>query len=417
MTHYRQTKKFPVDLDQVCLPNGLKLAYFDCATESWTGRVEIRPTFEHHCRLQLPKGSPFSVLLQSRSFDVYGSGPSSYEIAASHSSCPPNLNTHEYMVFQYLLSGKSRRWISILTELGSSNLNLSTETSVLLFDHLAHQIGPTEKHHGLLGVIHSIFQDSSFCEVLIRQLRMKVESIASNWRETHVMEIIITLTLRLVAFTTSLTDMAHQTNAALDLLYEARQITLRWVRMLRIEIYCASDHNNAQNWQSYLLWAALLCKRTYASHQMVAAQDPGSDDIATYIECSATVYDNIPNDIMSLGQLIRNAYVRDLRMAYNFRDQVRLSIEQHGHNALLEALQNLWPEAESKSIYAVNFEEDNWLQIQLSDSFEGFQVVNYNYVFGILLVNGQSLSVSDSNMYLPFHTYFTKYTATEAIHR
>ncbi|XXH01215.1 hypothetical protein Hte_007569 [Hypoxylon texense] len=371
MTHYRHKKRLPVDLDQVCLPNGLRLAYYDSATKAWTGRQEIRPTFEHHCKLRLPKNSPFSALLQSPSFSVYGNGPSSYEIAASHTSCPAELNAHEYMAFQYLLSGKSRRWISILTELGSSNLNLSTETTVLLFDHLAHQMGAAGKHQGLLGVIHSIFQDISFCETLLRHLRMKLEVIAPNWRETHVMEIVITLTLRLVAFTT------HQTKMALDLLYEARRVTLRW------------------NWQSYLLWAALLCKRTYAFHQMVTAQDLNSDGLAAFVECSATAYDNLPNDIMSLGQLIRNAYVRDLRMMFSFRSQVRRSIERHGRNAMLAALQKLWPEAESKYIHTIEFGEDNWLQIQLDDSLgdtlEGFQA-SYNHIFGILLINGQPLS-------------------------
>ncbi|KAI1771547.1 hypothetical protein F4818DRAFT_454673 [Hypoxylon cercidicola] len=388
MTHYKKRKSLPVDLDQVCLPNGLRLGYFDSATKTWTGRQEIRPTFEHHCRLRLPKESPFSALLQSQSFNIYGNGPSSYEIAASHSSCPTSLNAHEYTAFQYLLSGKSRRWISILTELGSSNLNLSTETTVLLFDHLANQMGATEKHQRLLGVIHTAFVDASFCEALLQQLRMKIEAIASNWRETHVMEIIITLALRLVTSATLLSDMTRQVKAAFDLLYEARQITLRWVRMLRKEIYCASGHGN----QSYLLWAALLCKRTYASYQMETTQDLDTDGLATFLECCATANDNIPNDITSLGQLMRNAYLRDLRMTYNLRDEVRLSIERYGKNAILVALQNLWPEAESKSIDTIEFETDNWLQIQLRDSFEGFQVARYNRIFGILLINGQPLS-------------------------
>ncbi|KAI8958454.1 hypothetical protein F5Y11DRAFT_362710 [Daldinia sp. FL1419] len=390
MTHYKERKRFPIDLDQVCLPNGLKLAYFDQETRSWPGRREIRPTFEHHCRLTLPKGSPFSSLLDLDSFNTYGNGPTSYEIAASHSSCPPSLSVHEYMAFQFLLSGKRRRWMSLLTELGSSNLNLSTEPTVLLFDHLVHQIGPSEKHQDILGNIHYIFRDYPFCENLLQQILAKLEAIASNWRETHLMEIIIMLALRLVAFTTPFADTSYLAAKAVALLSEARQITFQWVRMLRQEMYSASDLSNAQNCQSYLLWSALLCKRTFAYLQMTTVWDLNKADLAIFLECSTTVYDNIPDNISSLGQIMKNSFVRDLRMMYSLKDQIRNSIEVHGQAALLDMLKVLWPATESKFIHNVRFEVDDWLQIELIDQ-NGVETASYNYLFGILLVNGQPL--------------------------
>ncbi|KAI1412715.1 hypothetical protein F5Y13DRAFT_199582 [Hypoxylon sp. FL1857] len=391
MTHYRERKKFPVDLDQVLLPNGLKLAYFDEASQSWPGHKEARPTFEHHCRLTLPKDSPFSPLLESRSFNVYGDGPSSYEVAASYSSCPSTLNAHEWAAFQYLLSGKRRRWIAILTELGSSNLNLSQPTAVLLFDHLAHQIGASEKHQELLGNMHCAFRDTSFCEALLQQIKMKLQAIASNWRETHLMEIVIMLTLRLVAFTAPFPNTKYLTDLALNLLSEARQIILQWVRMLRKETYISRDLKNKQNCQSYLLWAALLCKRTFASYQMITSKLFEADELAAFIECSATVYDNIPDNTASLERIVRNSYVRDLRMMNDMKDLIRDSIELHGRDALLAALLNLWPAAESKSIYNMTFETDGWLQIVLGNVHEGVEAASYNYVFGILLINGEPL--------------------------
>ncbi|KAI0836841.1 hypothetical protein F5Y06DRAFT_95513 [Hypoxylon sp. FL0890] len=391
MTHYKERKKFPVNLDQVLLPNGLKLAYFDETSESWPGHKEARPTFEHHCRLTLPRDSPFSSLLESRSFNVYGNGPSSYEIVASSSTCPSTLNAHEYMAFQYLLSGKRRRWIAILTELGSSNLNLSQPTTVLLFDHLAHQIGSSDKHHELLGNMHCVFRDTSFCEALLQQIRTKLQAIASNWRETHLMEIVLMLALRLVAFTAPFPDTSYLTDMALNLLSEARQIILQWVRMLRKERYTARDLKNAQNCQSYLLWAALLCKRTFASHQMITSQNLNADGLATFIECSASVYNNIPDNIASLEPIVRNSYVRDLRMMDDLKDWIRDSIERHGQDALLAALRNLWPAAESKSIHTITFQTDAWLQIVLGDVHRVVEVVSYNYIFGILLVNGEPL--------------------------
>ncbi|KAL7619655.1 hypothetical protein AAE478_010196 [Parahypoxylon ruwenzoriense] len=390
MTHYGR-KGFPVTLDQVCLPNGLKLAYFDKATCSWIGRKEIHPTFEHHCKLELPKNSPFSSLLRSRSFDVYGDGPSSYEIASSYSSCPTGINPHEYMAIQFLLSGKRRRWITILTELGSSNLNLSTETTVLLLDHLAHQIGPSEDHEDPLGPIHCVFKDDSFCKVLLGQLSTKLETIASNWRETHLMEIIIMLALRVTAFTSPFADMKCWVDMAFGILSKARLIALGWARMLRKQMFDSRDLSNAQNCQSYLRWAALLCKRTYAVYQTTTNKDLEKDDLSTFIECSIAVYDNLPDDIESLGRVVKNSFVRDLRMMFDLKRRIRQSVEHHGQDAILDALHNLWPASESMSVDSITFEAGNWLQIKLHGLRDEVEVVSYNYVFGILLIDGQPL--------------------------
>ncbi|KAI2635599.1 hypothetical protein GGS26DRAFT_505776 [Hypomontagnella submonticulosa] len=391
MTHYKERKRFPVELDQVCLPNGLKLAYFDTATRSWPGRKKIDVTFEHHYRLTLPKSSPFSSLVESQSFHVYGNGPSSYEISASYSSCPPTLNPHEFMAFQSLLSGKRRRWVAILTELGSSNLNLSTETTVLLFDHLIHQIGSPDESEELLGNMHYIFKDSSFCEALLQQLKMKLEAIASNWRETHLMEIVIMLTLRLVTFTAPFPDLKDSTAMGLSLLSDARSATLLWVRTLRKEMYRASHLNNLQNCQSYLLWAALLCKRTFALQQIMAIEAPKGEELSAFIECSTAVYDNIPDNIASLGRIVRNSFIRDLRMTNALRDQIHESIRQHGRDAMLAALKGLWPAAESNLIQYITFTTDNWVRVDLYSHYAGPAIAHYNYLFGILLINGQPL--------------------------
>ncbi|KAI1080316.1 hypothetical protein F5B20DRAFT_589398 [Whalleya microplaca] len=390
-THW-STKKFPIELDQVCLPNGLKLAYFDQATHSWPGRKKVRPTFAHHCKLKFPMSSSFSSLLETPSFEPYSNGPSSYEVMASQYACPAGLSVHEYMAFQFLSSGKRRRWASIITELGSSNLNLSTETTVMLLSHLALQIGRSEVGEELLGTNHCIFRDPLFCKVLLQQVTQKLEGIASNWRETHLMEVLIMLTLRLVTFTAPFEDMSRLTGMALDLLSKAREITLQWVKMLRSETYNTNDVKTVQGCQSYLLWAALLCKRTCASHLMMTTTRFEEHELSIFLECSATIYDNIPDKIETLSPIVRNSFIRDLRMMHNLKDQVQQSIERYGAGVMLVTLQSLWPAAQSKSIRNITFETTNWLQIELDDNNDGgLQVVSYNYVFGILLVDGQPL--------------------------
>jgi len=56
------------------------------------------------------------------------------------------------MAYQNLFSGKHHRWLPILVELGSSNLNFGTEATTTLISQLAVQAGPaTEDDARLLS--------------------------------------------------------------------------------------------------------------------------------------------------------------------------------------------------------------------------------------------------------------------------
>src|SRR6187402_3237738 len=119
MTHYARVS-FPVEWENervgVCRPNGLKLSYFHEPSSTWPGRVKQRPSFSHHLRIELHSSSPYHRLFGAGSAAAWQDGPSSYEILANQAGCPAGTAIHEYLAFQALISGTSRRWLSILTE-------------------------------------------------------------------------------------------------------------------------------------------------------------------------------------------------------------------------------------------------------------------------------------------------------------
>ncbi len=387
-------KDFPVDLDQICLPNGLKFAYFDQATRSWPGRKRIRPSFAHHCKLEAPKTSPFFPLLESLATTIVGHGPSSYEIVASQSSCPQGLNIHEFMAFQSLLSGKRRRWIVVLIELGSSNLNLASEAAVNLLSHLALQTGPSGETDKLLGTVHDIFRDASFCSALLVQLDQKLECISSNWRETYLMEIVVTLATRLMTLTVPYVGMSDITDRALQILLKAREYTLQWVRKLQQEIYKISDPKSAQNCQTYMLWAALLCKRSFVIYLRVPGRSLNRDALAVLIECCITAHDNIPKDIQELPVMLRNSIARDLRMMYKLQRRIAEAMQLHGKESILSALHSQWSASESKQTRDLVFDNECWLRLTVDDVHDSEpQLIGYNYLHGVLLIDGEPLGV------------------------
>ena len=389
-THY-STIHFPVSLDDVCLSNGLKLGYFDTLTKLWPARQAQKPTFAHHCHIIIPPSSPFSSVQFSPDFAADTKGPSSYEVIASQTRCPSGLNVHEFMAYQALFSGKNRRWPSILIELGSSNLNFSTEATTLLISQLALQAGPAYNADPLRA-IHIVFRDESFCRRLMEQLDERLDGISSNWREIYCMEMLVTLMLRL-CFIGSRPNIISET---FKLLEKARAITFKWLSLLRLEIHRATDAGASRRCSRYALWAALLCRRTFAAH---VKDDENLQPAALrcFVECSIALQDNLIGDPAALPPLPRNALVRDLKMVYRIRFVLRQSLEA-SPDSLTSAISTVWPELDGvppRSSSKLNFlpcPNEWWVQSTVDPTPQTMQqTVHYHCLEGHLLVDGQPL--------------------------
>lgn len=311
--------------------------------------------------------------------------------------CPHGVNVHEYLAFQTLTSGKARRWLSILTELSSSNLNFSSEAVMLLLGHLMVQCGPSGEDQDPFRLIHSAFRDEVFSLKLSEQLHQRLGSLVANWRETHLMEIIIVAALRII-------EMASAANhhQALEKSYEvldhARTTCARWFKLLRVETFKATDSENALHCQKYALWAALLCKRTFEAF-ITRPELWNAACLELFIQSSITIQDNLVIKLDSLPRQLQLAVTRDLRMTYSFREVLSdLIITQP--KVFRSSLQEIWPEPENNPREFSHMELQNvhWVSCtSITSSFEEDtiqQVVYYNFIEGILLVDGQPMGVS-----------------------
>lgn len=374
---------------------------FDEGTCTWPGRLKFRPTFAHHVALTLPKSSPFSKLFEQRSFAPGAPGPSSYEIMASQSSCPAGVNVHEYLAMQSLMSGKAQRWLALLTELGSTNLNFSSEVTLLVVSNLVCQSGPAdddvisgndtggERERDVLRKVHKIFREEQFCDRLVEQLIIRLDSLEANWRETYLMDVVITILLRTHTLTATNPNASLK---ALSALIRARQICLRWVEMLRAETYKESDTEAARRCQQYALWAAILCKRTFVIHRSQATL---LDELSlqAYIECCITVQDNLVVEVGALPQVLQHAVVSDLKLSYRLASLVCASIIQ-SPDVFRLAIRAVWPEPEDRprQIYNLCSQQPSWVACDIQENEEGNLVqVHYNYVQGLLLVDNKPL--------------------------
>ena len=390
LTHYNGIR-LPVSIEQVCLPNGLKLGYFDPSTKSWIGKQAQKPSFSHHCHINIPANSPISSLQFSQDFAANSEGPSSYEVIASQTKCPSGVNVNEYMAYQSLSSGKHRRWPSILIELGSSNLNFSTEATNLLISQLALHAGPALKDD-ILRVVHKNFRDERFCTKLMEQVDLRLDGILNNWREIHCMDVLLTLILRLCSLATD-----SCVGEAYILLEKARMATLAWIRQLRTEIHRSRNAMASHRYSKYAFWAALLCRRTFASYAFCDVGEGdmeklGSAALECFFECSVTLQDNLMYDS---GSFAKNALIRDLKMTYRMRFILRKSLEA-SPTSLYATINNIWPGARDsipRSFAAFRFLEPLeswWVTFIIHDTPQtNPQTIHYHLLEGQLLVDGK----------------------------
>lgn len=328
--------------------------------------------------------------MNEKHFEADMHGLTSNEVVASQTMCPPGINTLEFMAFQNLLSGKTRRWPSMLMELGSSNLNFSSEATGALYAYLAHQAGPpkTDDH---FRVVHSIFKDEAFRERLTQQVLHRLEAIAGNCRETHCMELLLALALKLWA----LSPKSDIPTAVDELLDRARTILLQWLRSLRKEVYEATDVKTAERMGKYVFWTALLCRRTFLPYRKESIIGPYH--LAILCESSIALQDNLPGNPNDFSQSLKNAVIRDLKLVHDMRNTIKNSILASPASIIM-AISDIWPEAEGSekrqftNIRFLDKPDDYWVELEVAKTeVMRRQIVRYHILEGHLLIDGKPL--------------------------
>lgn len=389
-THFKAFK-MKVNVSDIILPLGLDFAYYDAPSGTWLKGLDKPLTFQHLCGVHVPQSlhsTVISLIHPPQNTD----GPSSYEIVASQTKCPTEISVHEFMAYQRLLSGKTRRWLSMLVELGASNLNFSAEDTMLLYNHLSIQAG-TSQNDNVLRDSHIVFQDPLFCERLTKQIELRLRNINTNWREMHCMELLITLSLRLFHLTSG-----PDRQSAERLLKMARQSTLQWISCLRDEVRNATEADAAERAARYGFWSALLCRRTFTIF-VDSNLKMSAEDISSFVQASVALQENLVVDLAKLPAKLKNMLVRDTKMAYRVGLLLEQSIKEHP-DSLGVAINNSWSDSENstKRTYSrwqfLPSPNERWVVSVITTTANRFvvsQVIHYNFIEGHLMVDGKPL--------------------------
>ena len=409
-THYHKLK-LPKTPGDVLLPFAPVFSYFDPDSGLWATELPKHPWFEHLLGPWLPKGltDPYADVGECVNACVFH--PTSYDIAANEAKCPPDMSVHEFSALQRAVSGRGRRWLVLLVELASTNVNFSSEGTMALFNHLALQAGPSRLEPGdSLREAHIPFKDQDFCLRLHEQLSARLNALEPSWREVHCMSIITTLALRLYHLCPPTFRFR-----AIELLSRVRQITSGWINHLRGEIRSTADPDGARKAANYAFRAALLCRQTfhvYIPSPPSAADDssdeiggvdlqvpPDDDDLRAFFRASIALQENLVVDLDKLSPSLKRLLIYDLHCVYSMRDLI-VSWAKKGHVVLEEAINETWTDVgaltTTRRAYSdwtlFSHSHSWWMKSQTERSRSvASQLVHYHLLQGHLFVDRKPL--------------------------
>ncbi|KAL8686471.1 MAG: hypothetical protein Q9224_005438, partial [Gallowayella concinna] len=251
---------------------------------------------------------------------------------------------------------------------------------------------------------------------------MRLQAIATNWREGQTIECLAVVVQRLWC----LGQDVDTINEARELMLLIRSITHTWIRSLRREISNALDVDTAQKRSRESLHAALLCRKTFMLEAGKAGCEFQHAAFACFLECAFTIKDNLSLNessyIINMPAALRRLYISDLKLIHSLESQVRVSLESL-QSAVSEAINNVWMDAEGLSARTfstwtvLSAPHDSWCMAH-SLSGEGIsqQIIQFHIMDGTLYIDGRLLGrlpeeISQQDFFQQFfgnHVFLTR---------
>ncbi|KAH7268297.1 hypothetical protein B0J15DRAFT_533760 [Fusarium solani] len=392
-THYRKMK-LPKQPHEILRSFGAEFSYYDEASGFWADELPETPWFQYLLGPWLPEGvpDPYENCDQSKE-EVYH--PTSSDIIANEIDCPRDMSIHEFSAYQRVVSGRGRRWLAMLIELSSSNINFNSEITTTLFTRLALQAGPAILEGGTLREAHIVFREQPFCKSLHERLSSWLASLESNCREVHCMGTIVILSLRL--YHLCLPDFKEK---ALDLLVRIRHITSNWIVQLRNEVRVTPEGETARKSSDYAFRAALLCRQTFSIY--ADSQGPhatlGSEDVQCFFRASIALQEHLLVSVDELRPALKHLIVQDLYTCYRMRVMIKGWVQKSPH-CLENAINETWSDtggfekrAYSKWTFISSKAYPWWATAQVEGTkWTAPQVIHYHMIQGRLTVDGKPL--------------------------
>ena len=244
----------PQSFDKVYLQNELHFQLFDTKRAIWICDQTQEPSLKDPCTLKLPEGE-YSRL----EWAFKTSQHSSNEVLANQIERSRNLDPNEYISFCELRAGQRTQWLNILVDLGDCHLSFEEESTCQLIFQTVWEAGSPHPTKKSTREAHEPLTDADFCFRLLGMLERNINTIRGGWNRHLKMMATVVLVKRIL----SVNINSEVTAKSVQLLREARQVTLDWTANLKSNARKTTNSKDGNDRELFLHRSALLCCFTY----------------------------------------------------------------------------------------------------------------------------------------------------------
>lgn len=382
VTHY-STKKIPeIDIDDVCVPNGLKYEYFDESGSHFVGSYSFDDKVAKSCTYFLPVSELRRYIFRP-AHSPDGEPPNT--VIASQDKCPESMSLDEYKELCGVPLGHNIQWVNILQQLAMPGVDFKKLETTLVFLQCINQTGPPGQDY--YRQTHAILQNTKKASDLIFHLDAAVDRVKQNWESAQALSLFASIATRVLCLKSATFD------ACSSLLAKIRVVSSGWMHSLREAAHKTSDHDSREMFFAKSVEAALICASTYdVPKKHIEALLGSTKDVSMLIQATLVVQQG------GNAKLWKNQAINLMRLRFvRFLGRYYKSIAGK-HEGIDDAIKQSW------SAYkpgpggwaTVSPLRDDWISCQTKAN----KLVHYNLLSGELLVNGVPLDQ-------PPHSYRT----------
>ncbi|KAJ8116579.1 hypothetical protein OPT61_g2025 [Boeremia exigua] len=383
VTHRKQKKAIQnLQVEEVCLENGLQYNYYDATTGAWTAPREPNGELPLKCTLTMP--------VRSKALERFLSKPPSApdgvqpnEVIASLSECPPHLSLEEYKAFGTLPYGRNIFYSTVLTQLAAPTLNFSSVETQCLLSQTMTQVGLPDGT--VQRISHLILSDPDFGSAMMTQLEIAASRVEKNWESWRAMSTFVQLACRITNLTTS-SDVRQR---SLRFIHKVRSISIAWFHRLKDRATSSTNDEQRVELLARATEIALFGTTTFdVEDEFVDDTLDQHDAVSSLLQFSIAVQEN--EDLISSGECLQKSAVQAWRaLMYRILPKLRNAILRDSaaiNQAVLRCWANFQPH--SNALWSmVDGSHQHWLTI-----LSGELPVHVNLLTGQLLVNGLPLT-------------------------
>jgi hypothetical protein len=407
-THRKAKLIDSVTENDICVQNGLNFMYFDNTMGVFMKSFKVTNHVPESCTHRLPDyASSLQKFLHKSPTIVNGLAPN--EVMSSQSECPPHMKLDEYRALGTIPLGNNIQWMNILVQVAAPSINFkATETNLLLLQTISQAGPPLAKSAARLS--HSILTNAEFGRALLGRLQEGLLRVQENWESSRVIASFTQMAARLLSLATS----REVLDDCLLFLATARDVTIRWMKSLRIKAQSTTVESQRLDILSKVVEIALTCIGTFDVEQGYLQDMLGVDrEASIFIQASITVQEHLSQVSSRKDHILRVMFDRWQTLCYRALCCLRSEICEQRKHSLDSAIALCWQGYESGLPWEpVQFPYEHWVSsVTTSNANSAPLLVHYNLLTAELLVNGLPLARLPSQ-YKDHPTYSTLFGST-----